>query len=173
MFPLRPYTISAFPGVPSSGGKLGTMLSMCLHIYLPHNPTDNQTASYVSGWDLANGYFWAHRLLGTFKGVNGVEDERRSVNNFQYFKELNENSTFAWIWVALSSRHPLSLLLAVWLYQGLSQTNQKLCGAKSNCDQSPGLWQQTDLGIMLCASTSSRMTLMELLDLSEPQCPPL
>lgn len=52
---LSPYTISAFPGVPNSGGGLGTMLSVSLHMNLPHSLTESQNVSYVREWALASG----------------------------------------------------------------------------------------------------------------------
>lgn len=38
--------------------------------------------------------------------VKGVENERRSVNNFLYFQELDENSAFAWLWVCSLIKMP-------------------------------------------------------------------
>lgn len=120
----------------------------CTYTHPPAPLTTELSLRWADGMQHVILYLWPHRLVGRVTGVTGREDERRSVNNFLYFKELIGNSTFVWIWVPVSPRHPppFFLLLAVWLYRGPPHANQDLSWAKWKFDESPELWQQGDLG---------------------------
>ena len=93
------------------------------------------------------------------------------MNNFQHLRELAGNAAFAWIGVVVSTGCPLPLLLAVWVHWGLLPETGGSAAPNRIVMNHLGFDGKTGLGSRRAHPLPERMTLMERLDLSEPQCP--
>lgn len=169
---LSPYIVSPFPGVPNSGGGPGPASRVLAHVSTPQPHWWSECLSLRCGDGTLQVILslWVHRLLGM---VKGVENERRSVNNFLYFQELDENSAFAWLWVCRLIKMPPFLL---WVCLVTPRTTS--CKLEALLGRGGRWWITWGLtaarsGVKLVLIRFLTKWLMELLDLSEPHCPRL